>query len=337
MRRLLLVGGCVGALAAPAGAGAAGGPVLPLQGGPGVTVPATAARYVAVGAGHETIVEQVLRRDGAVGRTRVLDGVWGVPAITYDNETTGLSADGRTLVLGEIQTRFPIHRTRLAVLDARRLTVLRRITLNGWLTVDAIAPDGRALYLIRYLRQDGSRYEVRAYDLARRRLLRAPVVDPREADEKMQGIALRRAMSPDGRVAYTLYLRPEGRPFIHALDTVAGTAACIDLPSLAGADLANARLVPPAGGRPLLVRVPHLAPLAVDVGARRVRPVNIPRSAAATPTPAPAVAPRDRGAAVGDLAAFVALATVAVLVGALVAIARRRRDAGTPSEHESPA
>src|SRR4051812_42469665 len=216
MRRWLIVSGCVGALAAPAGAGAAGGPVMPVQGGPGVTVPATAARFVALGAGHETIVEQVL--PGGVGRTRVLDGVWGVPAITFDQDTTGLSADGRTLVLGEIATRFPIRRTRLAVLDARRLTVRREVTLPGWFTVDAISPDGRSLYLIRYLRQDGSRYEVRAYDLTRRQLVRAPVVDPREADEKMQGIALRRAMSADGRVAYTLYQRPEGAPFIHALD-----------------------------------------------------------------------------------------------------------------------
>jgi hypothetical protein len=329
MRRWLLVSGCVGALAAPASAGAAGGPVMPVQGGPGVTVPATPARYVAVGAGHETIVEQVLRGAGGVGRTRVLDGVWGVPAITYDNDTTGLSADGRTLVLGEIQNRFPIRRTRLAVLDARRLTVLRRITLPGWFTVDAIAPDGRSLYLIRYLRQDGSRYEVRAYDLARGRLVRAPVIDPREADEKMQGIALRRAMSANGRVAYTLYLRPDGAPFIHALDTVAGTAACIDLPSLQGADLANARLTPPARGRPLLVRIPRLAPLAVDVATRRVRTLNAPRPA---PASVPAVRPADRGAGLGDLApVLVALAAAAVLVGALVAAARRRRGNEMPA------
>src|SRR3954452_2491821 len=308
MRRWLIAGGCVGALAAPAGAGAAGGPVLPVQGGPGVTVPASAARYVAVGAGHETIVEQVLRGEGGVGRTRALDGVWGVPAITFDQDTTGLSADGRTLVLGEIATRFPIRRTRLAVLDARRLTVRRRITLPGWFTVDAISPDGRSLYLVRYLRQDGSRYEVRAYDLAGRRLIRAPVIDPREPDEKMQGVPMRRAMSPDGRVAYTLYQRPVGAPFIHALDTVAGTAACIDLPSLQGADLSGARLTPPAGDGPLLVRAPRLAALAVDVARRHVSPLSAPRPAAARAAGAPAAAApnADQGSAIGDFAAVLA-------------------------------
>jgi hypothetical protein len=334
MRRWLILSGCVGALAAPASAGAAGGPVMPVQGGRGVTVPATAARYVAVGAGHETIVEQVLRGEGGVGRSRALHGAWGVPAITYDQDTTGLSADGRTLVLGEISTRFPIHRTRLAVLDARRLTVRRQITLPGMFTVDAIAPDGRSLYLIRYLRQDGSRYEVRAYDLARGRLVAAPVVDPREADEKMQGIPMRRAMSADGRFAYTLYQRPEGAPFIHALDTVAGTAACIDVPALGVADLASARLTPPAAGRPLIVRVPYRAAVAVDIATRRVRTVAAAPPRAAVATPRPAVATDDRGGGAGDLAAFAALAAAALLVGALVTVSRRRRDTGPPPESE---
>jgi len=67
---------------------------------------------------------------------------------------------------------------------------------------------------------------VRAYDLAARRLLPEPVVDPREPGEKMQGLPMTRATSADGRFAYTLYERPRGAPFIHALDTVRGSAAC---------------------------------------------------------------------------------------------------------------
>jgi hypothetical protein len=69
MRRLLLVSGCVAALAAPAGSGAAGGPVPALQGGSGVSVPGGATAYVAVGVGRRTLVEQVLRPAGAIGRT----------------------------------------------------------------------------------------------------------------------------------------------------------------------------------------------------------------------------------------------------------------------------
>src|SRR5437867_279446 len=178
MRRLLLVGGCVVALAAPAGAEAAGGRVAALQGGAGVSLAGSATGYVAVGVGRRTLVEQVLRPAGAIGRTRTLRGIYGVPGVAYDGSTTGLSADGRKLALAEVANRFPVRRTRLVVLDARRLRVIRRITLPGYYTVDAIAPDGRSLYLTRYLRQDGTRYEVRAYDLAHQRLVRAPVVDP---------------------------------------------------------------------------------------------------------------------------------------------------------------
>jgi hypothetical protein len=340
MRRWLLVGGCVGALVAPAGAAAAGGPVLPLQGGPGVTVPASAARYIAVGAGHETIVEQVLRGAGGVARTRALDGAWGVPGITYDNDTTGLSADGRTLVLADITARYPIRRTRLAVLDAHSLRVVQRITFHGWYTVDAISPDGGSLYLVHYLRQDGARYEVRAYDLAHRRLVAAPIVDPREPDEKMQGIPVRRAMSPDGRFAYTLYQGFDGPPFIHALDTVKGSAACIDVPALANGNLSEARLTPRAGRGPLVVRVGRGAPVAVDVATRRVRTLPAPRPAAAA-APAPAhrsPAPDNRSALSGLAPVLAALAAAAMLVGAPTAVARRRRrDDRAVTEVEIPA
>src|SRR4051794_37897032 len=106
MRWLLLVGGCVGALVAPAGARAAGGPVPAMQGGPGVSVPASDANYVAIGVARRTVVEQVLRPSGGIGRTTTLRGSYGVPGVAFDNSTTGLSADGRTLVLAEVLARF---------------------------------------------------------------------------------------------------------------------------------------------------------------------------------------------------------------------------------------
>jgi len=315
MRRLLLVGGCVGALAAPAAAAeASGGPVPAFQGGPGVSVIGSPTNYVAVGVGRRTLVEQVLRPGGAIGRTLTIRGSYGVPGVAYDGSTTGLSADGRTLVLAELLNRFPVRRSRLVVVDARRLRVAARITLRGYYTLDAIAPGGRSLYFIHYLRQDGTRYEVRAYDLAHRRLVPAPVVDPREPGEKMQGVPVSRVMSADGRFAYTLYDRSGGAPFVHALDTARGTAACIDLPSSVAGDPSSVRLEPPAGGRPLLVRVRGHAPLAVDVAARRVRPLGAARTARA--------ATRHDGVR-GDLVAW--LAALAAFGAALTTVARRRR------------
>ena len=52
MRRLLGIACCGLGLAAPAGAAAAGGPVPPLQGGAGVTVPGADVRYVAMSTGR---------------------------------------------------------------------------------------------------------------------------------------------------------------------------------------------------------------------------------------------------------------------------------------------
>jgi hypothetical protein len=310
---------------------AAGGPVPAMQGGPGVSVPRSAASYVAVGIGPRTLLEQVLR-SGAIGRTRMLDGRFGVPGAAYDSSTTGLSADGRTLVLAEVVARFPVRRTRLVVLDAHRLRVVRRLALAGSLTVDAISPDGRSLYLIRYRGRDGLHYEVRAYDLARGRLDPAPVVDGREPDENMQGVPITRAMSADGRFAYTLYMRPTGAPFIHALDTARGRAACIDLPALTGVELSGARLTRPASGRPLLLRGPGFAPVAVDVAARRARPVSAPRPAAPPAAAARAAKPGSHG---WLLALAVPAFTAAALVGGLVAAGRRRRRRREPvSRHE---
>jgi hypothetical protein len=183
-------------------------------------------------------------------------------------------------------------------------------------TVDAVSPDGRWLYLIRYRSVRNNRYDVLAYDLARRHLLRTLIVDPREPDEKMQGFPLTRTMSADGRWAYTLYANPEGAPFIHALDTVRRTAACIDLDDLTIEDASDARLAL-AGGT---LRVEGTAgPLAlVDTRTFAVR------------DPAAKVAPARRAASSSDdgggVPWFVAFVVLVPLAGA-AAVARRRRHA----------
>ena len=46
----------------------------------------------------------------------------------------------------------------------------------------------------------------------------------------MGGQPATRATTPDGRWAYTLYARRNGKPFVHALDTARRKAFCIDLP-----------------------------------------------------------------------------------------------------------
>jgi hypothetical protein len=317
MRRLLIV--CCGlALALPASAAGAGGPVSPQQGGAGVAAPGGEVAYIAIGAGHRTVIERVRRAGGTVERYTSLAGSFGVPGVAYDGSATGLSADGRTLVLSGGVGRYPVLRTHLVVLDALHLRTRARFALPGWFNVDAISPTGRWLYLIHYpSARNTGRYEVRAYDLPNHRLLAKPVLDPREPDEAMQGDPVTRAMSADGRWAYTLYQRGDGVPFVHALDTERRTAACVDLPGLAGADLSGVRLAVAPGGNTLRIVGPSGAIALVDTRTFAVR----------APSAAPRPATRAQAPRSSDppwALAAVALAALAALGAVARRVARRR-------------
>ncbi|WP_028060358.1 YncE family protein [Candidatus Solirubrobacter pratensis] len=279
MRRVTLLIGF--ALLVPASAHAAGGPVPPAFGGKEVSAPGGPDNLVAVRAGADrTVVLRLNRADASVMRSRSLPGAFGVPAATYDGINTGLSADGRTLVLAEGANRFPVRSTRLAVLDGLSLRPRRIVTLRGMIAVDAISPDGRRLYLVDYKDGNLARYDVRAYDLVRGRLESKPVIDPREPQEKLQGVPVTRVQSGDGRWAYTLYSGEE--PFIHALDTEGRTAVCIDMPKTIGADAGSIKLGLAAGT--LTVERRGIPVALVDL---KTYKVSSPRPAAA---PRPAIA-----------------------------------------------
>jgi hypothetical protein len=155
--------------------------------------------------------------------------------VAYDGSASGLSADGRTLVLIEPRRSFPRADTTFAVVHTRTLRARDGFSLKGDFSVDAISPDGRWLYLVEYLApRDPTRYLVRLYDMQRHRLLPDPIIDPREVGDVMRGMPVTRSYSPDGRFAYTLYDGAGEHPFIHALDTVEKSARCIDLHGLMG-------------------------------------------------------------------------------------------------------
>jgi hypothetical protein len=248
---------------------AAGGPVPPVQGS-AIAVPGGPYRYAAFGAGRDTVVKQL--QPGAESEVTV-HGHYGIPAVDYSGTKTGLSANGRTLILAEISGNGAPRTTRLLVLAAApKLAVRATLTLTGWSTVDAISPDGRWLYLIQYKSSDVSKYAVRAYDLVARQLFPKPVVDPREPDEAMTGFPINRVMSAGDRWAYTLYLRPSGVPFVHALDTVGRRAVCVDLPSLSGADIGNGHLRLTTGGGTLFVGVDGVTGARIDTRTFAVTP-----------------------------------------------------------------
>jgi hypothetical protein len=228
----------------PATAAADGLPAVGIDARP-LSLPGADVAYVTESGKKATRLIERARYGGPL-RGRRLRGSFSIPAVAYDGSPSGLSADGRTLVLISPRVRYPRKRTTFAIVDARRLAVRRRISLKGDFSFDAVSPDGRLMYLVEYNQQDFGEYEVRAYDLRARRLLREPVVDPREPDEEMYGVPVTRAASPDGRWAYTLYDSQE-HPFVHALDTSGITAVCIDLDDL-----------PRAWGTTLALNGPHL-------------------------------------------------------------------------------
>ena len=232
---LLVVIGTVTAAGLAGAARADGLPVLGIDdGSSGVTVPGSPYRYVTLASNRDTIVARVHRRGGRIVGSRLLRGHFTVPAVAYDRTAGGLSADGRVLVLIEPRVSFPRSETTFAVLGARRLVSRSLVRLDGDFSFDAVSPTGDRLYLIQYLSPtDPTRYAVRAYDVRSGRLLREPVVDPRDR-EQMHGQPVSRATSPDGRWAYTLYDGGGKEPFLHALNTARGTARCIDLDALAG-------------------------------------------------------------------------------------------------------
>jgi hypothetical protein len=219
----------------------------------GVAVPGSDYRYVAMSPGTPgkvTVVARVERNGGRLSRWWYLRGSYQVPAVAYDFSAGGLSADGGTLVLARFTRAYPPRRSRFAILDTQRSFEWGRpgrpprarrffdyVDLPGDFSFDAISPDGSTVYLIqRFLKSQGpdyiTNYRVRALDVENGRLLPRPIVDPARPAERMQGLPITRATSPDGRWAYTLYDGDGGEPFIHALDTVGRTAVCINLPQL---------------------------------------------------------------------------------------------------------
>ena len=236
MHRLVLCLAVVVAALVAAPAALADGPMFVTQDGAGVAH--GSVRYVAANttSGRGTDLVEVSARDHSVGPALRIPGAWGLPYTAAGAE--GLSHDGRTLVLGSAAIGISSP-SRFLVVDPRRMRVVRTIVLPGYFSYDALSPDASRLYLIQYTHgrsQDTSRYIVRAYDMRTNRLLPGKIAARSEDDEEesMAGYAVTRATSAGGRWVYTLYQKPSGEPFVHALDTVRGVAYCIDLPANGG-------------------------------------------------------------------------------------------------------
>lgn len=229
LRRLLVP--AVAALCLAPAALASGPTPFAQQGGPGVLSPDGSLRYLALGAGANTVLAQVQTKDGELRNETSLLGSYGIPMLTYGSLGDGLSRDGRTLVVGNTDFASP---SRFLVLDTRTLRTRNWIVLKGSFAFDALSPDASRLYLIQHTEArygDFSHYVVRAYDLRTNRLLPGRIADRTQKSWVMDGYPLTRTSSAGGRWVYTLYQSADGGyPFVHALDTVKGVAHCIGVP-----------------------------------------------------------------------------------------------------------
>jgi hypothetical protein len=250
----------------------AAGPSYVAVGGMGVLSNNGKHRFVAVSTGAGTAIERVAVRGGSVIGWATLDGAYGIPQPTMQpGRLEGLTRDGKQLVVGSVGVDPP---TRFAVINTRNLRVLDRFELPGAFAYDALSPDGKTLYVTQYVdRDNASRYVVRAYDLEHGHLLPGSIADKAQKSWVMEGFATTRTTSADGRWVYTLFMRPGGYPFVHALDTVRAVAHCIGLPWTAGDQqaLMDMRMTLTNDGSTLALNWKSGKPwLAIDTGTWRI-------------------------------------------------------------------
>jgi hypothetical protein len=239
------------ALVAGNATAAKGGPSPGVSVGWDGTVDASSAvRYVALPSAKMTTVAAVRTSDGRVLRYATIRGAYGIPLVAFDGTAEGISSDGKTLVLADAGARQ--DETRFAVLSTKTLRVKNGFTLPGLWAYDAVSPNGRMLYATQYLGTGANaRYNVRSVSLVTGKPVGGAIIDRREPDEDMNGSPWARTRSANGW-AYTLYAKPNGTGFVHALDTAKRRAFCVDLPWRTSVErLAAVRLALAADGRSL--------------------------------------------------------------------------------------
>jgi hypothetical protein len=288
-------------------------------------------RYLAIPSGGDTIIERVDARNGVMQASRTVPGTFAVPGVSTDGDTSGLSENGRTLVLIEPRIGFPRRSVRFIVVDPESLRVRRKIQLDGDFSFDAISPSGRTAYLVQYpLRDDPTEYRLRRLRVADGRLLPGSLLPANDPEEEMRGFPASRVAGPGGRWQYTFYdgTQSYGRgspgppePFVHALDTVGAKTLCIDLDWIPprrinaidlrmSADGSEVEVVDPASG--VIGRI--------ETATGEARQVSEPFAAA------PDASPADDGGGAGGI--VVAIGSVAAGVALLFLLWRRRRPKG---------
>ncbi len=193
--------------------------------------------YIAASQGGQTTISVINTQSGATLRSLVIPGNYSTAGQSFANAV--LSFDGQWLALREVGQTGNV--TTIALIDTQAAKLVKTIHLDGNFDLDAVNPDGTALYLLQRLNDGSGHYYVELYNVKENELYQNPIVDKTQLDEtRMTGTALARQMASDGTMAYTLYINPsDNKAFVHILPLDPGfpLARCVDLPVGKSADL----------------------------------------------------------------------------------------------------
>ena len=164
-----------------------------------------------------------------------LDGEFKFPS-AYGPSPSGFSPNGKWLVLvsrGGNGSYWGDPASRFAIIDVARGAVAKTVTLSERFTFDAIHNDGSAMYLIEHPQPGTTTYNVRLYDLRADTLKpdiifdKAAVITWDPTVGYMDGTFHVSVAPKSGDWSYGLYMRPNGKPFVHALNVPGKYAQCI--------------------------------------------------------------------------------------------------------------
>ncbi len=160
-----------------------------------------------------------------------LPGYYQLPSATLSGMPGGLSQDGHWLVLEKFDpTSSPVpNGTHLLLLETSFGKPMRQFDLQGYFQFDAVSNDGQRIFLIQYI--SPTEYYVRQFDVGIKQLNPTIIFDKSDGGAAMAGLRLSGVASPDGHWLYSVYVRQDKSPFIHALNLDGSLiAVCLDLP-----------------------------------------------------------------------------------------------------------
>ena len=163
-------------------------------------------------------------RTGVTEVTVQLPGRFELPQATSSGMPGGTSPNGDWLVAES----YDGTATHLVIVETAAMRVVHTENLTGHFHFDAISNDGQRLYLIQYL--NGREYYVRLFNVVSGTLDENIVVDKSNGEQSMSGVRLSGIATPGGGWLFSMYVREQDNPFIHALSLDGPFAFCLDLP-----------------------------------------------------------------------------------------------------------